>query len=65
MPASVYCLVFKDPKMKKPASCKLQISTYTADAVKIVGSCTFYVVHPDCKKLVQVTFYVDTNDGST
>ena len=64
MPASVYCLVFKDPKMKKLALCKLQISTYTADTVKIIGSCTYYVVHPDSKKLIQVTFYVATNDGS-
>ena len=64
MLASVYHLVIKDPKMKKLAPCKLQISTYTADTVKIVGSYTFYVVHPDSKKLVQVTFYVATNDGS-
>ena len=35
-----------------------------ADTVKIVESCTFYVVHPDSKKLVSVTFYVATNDGS-
>ena len=64
MLASVYCLVFKDPKMNKLAPCKLQIGTYTADTVKIVGSCTLYIVHPDSKKLVQVTFYVATNDGS-
>ena len=35
-----------------------------ADTVKIVGSCTFYVVHPDSKRLVPVTFYVATNDDS-
>ena len=64
MPASVYHLVFKDPKMKKLVSCKLQIGTYTANIIKIIGSCTFYVVHLDSKKLVQVTFYVATNDGS-
>ena len=64
MLASVYHLVFKDPEMKKLAPCKLQIGTYMADTVKIVESCTFYVVHPDSKKLVQVTFYVATNDSS-
>ena len=64
MLASVYWLVFKDPEMKKLAPCKQQIGTYTADTVKIIGSCTFYVVHPDSKKLIQVTFYVATNDGS-
>ena len=52
MLVSMYCLVFKDPEMQKLAPCKLQIGTYTADTVKIVGYCTFYVVHPDSKKLV-------------
>ena len=41
----------------------MQISTYTADTVKIIGSCTFSIVHPDNKKLVPVTFYVANNDG--
>ena len=64
IPANVYHLVFKDPEMMKLALCKLQISTYNADTVKIIGSCTFYVVHPDSKKLILITFCVATNDGS-
>ena len=64
MPASMYHLIFKDLEMKKITPCKMQIDTYMADTVKIVGSCTFYVVHPDSKKLVPVTFYAATNDGS-
>ena len=64
IPASVYHLIFKDPEMKKITPCKMQIGIYTADTVIIVGSCTFYVVHPDSKKLVPVTFYVATNNGS-
>ena len=56
--------MFKDPEMKKFKPCKMQISTYTADTVKIIGSCTFGIVHPDTKKLVPVTFYVANNDGS-
>ena len=64
MPASVYHLRFKDPEVKRITPCEMQIGTYTADRVKIVGSCTFYVVHPDIKKLIPVTFYVATNDGS-
>ena len=50
--------------MKKIKPCKMQISMYTADTVKIIGSCTFGIVHPDTKKLVLVTFYVANNDGS-
>ena len=42
----------------------MQISMYTAHTVKIIGSCTFGIVHSDTKKLVLVTFYVANNDGS-
>ena len=50
--------------MKKIKPSKMQISTYTADTVKIIGLCIFDVVHPDTKKLVPVTFYLAKNDGS-
>ena len=64
MPASVYKLVFKDPELKKLAHSDLEIGTYTTDTVKIVGSCLFYLVYPDTKKLQEVTFYVAKKDGS-
>ena len=64
MPASVYKLVFKDPYFKKLAPSTLEIDTYTTDTVKIVGSFIFYLVHPDTKKLHEVTFFVAINDGS-
>ena len=64
MLASVYQLVFKDLEMKQIKPCQMQISTYTADTVKIIGSCTFGIVYSDTKKLVPVTFYVANNDGS-
>ena len=64
MPASIYQLVFKDPKMQKLTPSNLQVVTYTTDSVKIVGSCKFYLVHLDTKKLLETTFYVAMNDGS-
>ena len=64
MPASVYRLVFKDPEMKKLAPSSIEIETYTTDTVKIVGSYMFYLVHPDTKKLMDVTFFVVVNDGN-
>ena len=64
MLASVYKVVFNDPELKKLAPSNLEISIYTTDTVKIVGSCLFYLVHPDTKKLQEVTFYVAKNDGS-
>ena len=64
MPASIYQLVFKDPKMQKLTPSNLQAGMYTTDSVKIVGSCKFHLVHPDTKKLLETTFYVAMNDGS-
>ena len=64
MPVSVYRLVFQDPNMKKLAPSNLEIGTYTTDTVKIVGSCMFYLVHLNTKKLMDVTFFVAANDGS-
>ena len=58
MPASVYKLVFNDPELKKLAPSNLEIGTYTTDTAKIVGSCLFYLVHLDTKKLGEVTVYV-------
>ena len=58
MLASVYKIVFNDPELKKLAPSNLEIGTYTTDNVKIVGSCLFYLVHLDTKKLQEATFYV-------
>ena len=62
MPASVHKLVFQDPNIEKLDSSSLEIGTYTTDTVSIVGSCLFYLVHPDTKQLMEVTFYVAMND---
>ena len=63
MPVSVYKLVLNDPELKKLALSNLDIGTYTMNTVKILGSCLFYLVHMDTKKLQEVTFYVAKNDG--
>ena len=49
--------------MQKLTPSNLEIGTYTTDTVKIVGSCTFYLVHLNTKILMEVTFDVATNDG--
>ena len=64
MSASVYKLVFHDPELQKLSPSKLEIGTYTTHTVKLVGSCTIYLVHPDTKHLQEVTFYVASNNGS-
>ena len=64
MPASMYQLVFNNTKMQKLDPNNLQVGTYTTYTLKIVGTCTFYHVHTDTKKLIEVTFYVVMNDES-
>ena len=63
IPASVYKLTFNDPDCKMLAPSKIEIGTYNTNTVKLVGSCVFYLVHPDAKHLQEVTFYVASIDG--
>ena len=51
-------LVFHDPDLQKLAPSRLEIGTYTTDTVKLVYSCTFYLVY------FLVTFFVASNNGS-
>ena len=58
MPMAVYCLMFKDPGLKKLTPSNMEIETYTDDVVKIIGMCYFYLVHPESKQLMKVLFFV-------
>ena len=64
MPMAVYCLMFKDPGLKKLTPSNMEIETYTNDIVKIIGMCYFYIVHPKSKKLMKVLFFVAKENGS-
>ena len=56
MPMAVYCLMFKDPDLKKLTPSHMEIETYTNDIVKIIGTCYFYLMHPKTKQLLKVLF---------
>ena len=60
----VYCLMFKDPGLKKLTPSNMEIETYTNDVVKIIGTCYFYLVHPKSKQLMKVLFFVAKENGS-
>ena len=65
MPASVYQLMFHDPDCTKLApSSTLEIGIYTIDKIKVIGTCTLLVVHPDTQCLREVTFHVTSHEGS-
>ena len=50
--------------MQEACTRKLGIGTYTTITVKLVGSCGFYLEHPDTKDLQEIAFYVASNNGS-
>ena len=64
MPVSVYKLIYHDQDLTKLTPCNLKIGTYTTDTIKIIGTTTIYLLHPDSKKLVETTFYIASNEGS-
>ena len=64
MPMVVYCLMFRDPGLKKLIPSNMEIETYTTDIVKIIGMCYVYLVHPDSKKLMKVMFFVAKENSS-
>ena len=64
MPMAVYCLMFKDPQLKKLTPPNMEIETYTTEVMKIIGTCHFYLVHPESKQLLKVMFCVAKENGS-
>ena len=64
MPMAVYCLMFKDPQLKKLTPSNMEIETYTTEVMKIIGTCHFYLVHPESKQLSKVMFFVAKENGS-
>ena len=64
MPVAVYQLMFKDPSLQKLTPSTLEIETYTNNVVKIIGSCQFYLLHPEKKKLIKAIFFVAKENGS-
>ena len=64
MPMAMYCLMFKDPGLRKLTPSSMEIETYTNDVVKIIGTCYFYLVSPESKQLMKVMFFVAKENGS-
>ena len=65
MPISVYQLLYKDPDCQKLApSNKSKVKTYSTEKIQMVGSCDLFVLHPDTKCLMEVTFQVTSHEGS-
>ena len=58
-------LIYNDAYcMKLVPSNKLEIGTCTTDKIKVIGSCTLLVVHPETQCLKEVTFHVTNHECS-
>ena len=64
MPVSVYRLIHHNCNLKKLMPCNLKIGTYTTDTIRIIGTTTIYLIHPDSKKPTKMTFHMASNEGS-
>ena len=64
MPMAMYSLMFKDPGLRKLTPSSMEIETYANDVVKIIGTCQFYLVHPESKQLMRVIFFIPKENGS-
>ena len=64
MLVSVYRLIYQDQDLKKLTPCNLKIGTYMADTIRVIGTTTIYLIHPDSKQPSKMTFHVTSNEGS-
>ena len=56
----MYIKLYNDTNLKH-----LQPSVWGDDQIALLGKCNIYLVHPDTKKSIEVTFYVADKSGST
>ena len=65
MPVNIYKYLFKDPDCGQIAPSDLKLGTYTNKKVRIIGSCDFYIIHPDTRCIKEIPFFVASIEGST
>ena len=64
MPVSIYKLIYQDNDLQKLSPCNLKIGTYTADTINIIGNTVIYLIHPDSKQPIKMTFHITSSKGS-
>ena len=65
MPHDMYIKLFNDDKLKHLKPSDIKLGVWGDDQIALLGKCNIYLVHPDTKKPVEVTFYVTDKSGST
>ena len=54
-----------NPKHLTKCPSDILLGVWGDDQIALLGKCNIYLVHPDTKKAVEVTFYVTDKSGST
>ena len=65
MPQDMYIKLYNDDKLKHLKPSDIKLGVWGDDQIALLGKCNIYLVHPDTKKPIKVTFYVTDKSGST
>ena len=60
-----YVKLHNDDRLRYIMPSDIKLGVWGDDQIALLGKCNIYLVHPDTKKLVEVTFYVTDKAGST
>ena len=60
-----YVKLHNDYKLRHIMPSDIKLGVWGDDQIALLGKCNIYLVHPDTKKMVEVTFYVADKAGST
>ena len=65
MPRDMYIKLYNDANLKHLQPSDIKLGVWGDDQIALLGKCNIYLVHPDTKKSIEVTFYVTDKSGST
>ena len=65
MPQDMYIKLYDDDKLKHLKASDIKLGVWGDDQIALLSKCDIYLVHPDTKKPVKVTFYVADKWGNT
>ena len=65
MPRDMYIKLYNDDSLKHLKPSDIKLGVWGDDQIALLGKCNIYLVHPDTKKAVKVTFYVADKSGRT
>ena len=60
-----YVKLHNDDRLRHIMPSDIKLGVWGDDQIALLGKCNIYLVHPDTKKPVKVTFYVMDKSGST